>query len=256
MIIIIKTVINISNPFYTINIPYYNRLYRQPCRLSNFTLKGTIIKDPNRKLPEALLLFFVIFFPRNTGEYSLYSMEEIGYSLFWRLPAAILILLLLAPGREKLLSFRPKRDLLTLAVTLPLLCITGFLVSLAASVTGFLPPPAMEPPETGAGWLAAISLSVSIGFLEEAFFRLYLPLRIIEMKQDQTGRTAAIAHIVSGVIFALCHAYEGPWGIANALLAAFILSAAYIKSASFSGIVLAHGFYNVLVFLSTAIFRE
>jgi membrane protease YdiL (CAAX protease family) len=54
------------------------------------------------------------------------------------------------------------------------------------------------------------------------------------------------------LIFGLCHAYEGPWGFANALLAGAFLSLIYIKTASFHGVALSHGLYNILVYLYTA----
>ena len=143
-----------------------------------------------------------------------------------------------------------KRDILALAATLPALVLTGFLVSFCAKRTGHVPPVEVIPPNGSAGWIAAIFLSLSTGFLEEAYFRFYLPGRILEQNSARTCRTLLSAHIVSSLVFALCHAYEGPWGIANAILAAFVLSIASIKSSSFPGIALAHGLYNIIVFLS------
>ena len=221
---------------------------------SNNTIKGTFIKGINRKLLETLVLFFILFFPKNAPGFL--SIDEISYSFFWRLPAVVLIILLL----ESPILFRPKRDLIVFAAALPALFLTGFLVSLAAAVTGFLPPEKIRPPGGIQGWTAAILLSLSIGALEEAFFRVYLPERIMGLQQAEsakagkkTSRSAAPAFIVSAFIFALCHAWEGPWGIANALLASFVLSIAYIKSGSFPGIALAHGLYNIFVFLSVSL---
>ena len=198
-------------------------------------------------------MFFTLFFPRNAPEFL--SAGEAVYSLFWRLPAVVLILLLL----ESPPLFRPKRDFLVLAAALPALILAGFLVSLAAAFTGFLPPEEIKPPGGIQGWAAAILLSLSIGALEEAFFRVYLPERIMGFQQaesrragGETSRSAAPAFIASAVVFAFCHAWEGPWGIANALLASFALSIAYIKSGSFYGIALAHGLYNIFVFLTVA----
>ena len=187
-------------------------------------------------------MFFILFFPQKVQ--IVFPLDEIGYSLFWRLPGFILILLLL----KKPLLLKPKRDFAVLACTLPALCIAGFLVSLSAGLSGIFPPQEVPPPEGIPGWTAVILFSLTIGCLEEAYFRVYLPLRILELNQDR--RTAYLA---SALVFALCHAYAGPWSFANALLAAAVLSLAYIKSASFPGIALAHGLYNIFVFLAAAL---
>ena len=208
-----------------------------------------IIKGLNKRLLETVALFFVIFFPRNVPEF--FPMEEIGYTFLWRIPALILILLLL----ESPPVFRPKRDILVLAAALPTLMATGYIVSLAATLTGFYPPEEIMPPGNSLGWIAVIFLSFSIGALEEAFFRVYLPERILGIlaqKNGKTNRTIATAFIGAALVFSLCHVHEGPWGVTNAFLASAVLSIAYIKSASFPGIALAHGLYNIFVFLSAA----
>ena len=190
------------------------------------------------------MVFLVIFFPQNTGTIS--PFEIIVYSLFWRIPACILILLLL----DKKPVFRLKKDFFVLAAAFGALCLAGILVSLAAAITGFLPPAEIQAPSGITGWTAAILFSLCIGFLEEIYFRIYLVQKIIEINPEQTRFSIASAYFISSLIFALCHFYEGPWGIINALLAALVLSAAYHKSSSFFGIAAAHGLYNVFVFLS------
>jgi membrane protease YdiL (CAAX protease family) len=196
---------------------------------------------PFRNLVEAWALFFVLFFFQSVPLSS--PPEIITHSLLWRVPAFILILLLM----EKKLSFSIKRDLSAGAIALVALCITGFLVSLAAALTGSFPPQAVSPPKGALGWIAMILLSLSTGCLEEGYFRYYLPQRISALKP---GRAA---YLVSALIFALCHAYEGPWGFINALLAALALSLVYIKTSSFPGIAGAHGLYNIFVYLSASV---
>ncbi|MDR2661675.1 MAG: CPBP family intramembrane metalloprotease [Treponema sp.] len=83
--------------------------------------------------------------------------------------------------------------------------------------------------------------------MEESYFRVYLPRRLLPVC---SGLVTAFA--VPVLIFGLCHAYEGPWGFANALLAGAFLSFVYIKTASFHGIALAHGLYNILVYIYAA----
>ena len=226
-----------------------------------YTLKGAFIKGLNRKLLEALVLFFILFFPKNAAFFSFPG--EIGYSIFWRVPALILVLLLL----DKKPLFSPKKDLIVLTAALCALMVAGFLVSLAAAKTGFSPPIEIPLPAGIPGWIGVILLSLSIGALEEAYFRVYLPQRILELFQASsvssnhpaaadpsvTNRFVTIAFLLSGIIFALCHVYEGFWGVANALLASLTLSFIYIKSSSFPGIALAHGLYNVFVFLIAAL---
>ena len=192
----------------------------------------------------------------------LFPLENISYSLFWRFPACILILLFL----KKPLLFRPKKDLITAALCLPVLCLTGFLVSLAAAFSGFAPPDESSSfiilaPEGIFQWIAVILLSFSTGTLEELYFRIYLPLWILELKQDTANLAEKpilpaffnSACFLPALLFAFCHAYQGPWAFINALLAAFILSIAYIKSRSFAGIAIAHSLYNIFVFLMAAL---
>ena len=223
-----------------------------------------IIKGLYRKPLEALVLFFILFFPRNTASFSYFSyVEEISASIFWRIPALILILLL----AEKKPCINPKKIFMVLAAALPALIATGYLAALAAAKTGFSQSVKIPQPAGLPGWIGAILLSLSTGALEEAYFRLYLPERILELfpdhnaesgilkKEGQTrvSRSVAAAFVISGLLFALCHAYEGLWGAVNALLASLVLSLAYIKSSSFFGIALAHGLYNVFVFFTVTL---
>ena len=203
-----------------------------------------------------MVLFFVLFFPQRYHNLSadFLSSEEIVYSLLWRLPACILILLLY----NKPLPIKPKKDVFVTAITLPILCLIGFLVSLAAALTDFFSTiEGIPSPSDLIQWVAAILLSFGTGFLEEAFFRLYLPWRLLEMRQFPNNPPGSQllfnAYATSAIIFALCHIGSGPWAITNALLAAAVLSIAYIKSSSFMGIALAHGLYNIFVFFMTGL---
>jgi membrane protease YdiL (CAAX protease family) len=197
---------------------------------------------------EAAALFFILFFPATQSAAASSPDAIITQSLFWRVPAIVLIILLL----ENQEPLRIKTAFFTLAAALPALALTGFLASFFATRTGYLPPEPIAPPSGAPGWAAAVLLSFSTGYLEEAYFRVYLPRRFLDTPQASSPRAIAAAFTASGIIFALCHAYEGPFGILNAGLAAAVLSLAYIKSSSFHGIALAHGFYNCLVFLGAA----
>jgi len=199
----------------------------------------------NKNILAALALFFVLFFPQRFAPAS--PEGEILYSLSWRIPALVLALLLLEKSREEgtaLYSgpaFRPKRDLPVLGFAFPALCLLGFLVSFAAVRTGFPPPPVITP-SGGPAWAGVILACLSVGYLEEAYFRVYLPVQCAGF-----GRFTGFWFPV--LLFSLCHVYEGPWGFANAFLAALFLSAVYRKTLSFHGIALAHGLYNVFAYV-------
>ncbi|MDR0599828.1 MAG: CPBP family intramembrane metalloprotease [Treponema sp.] len=169
-----------------------------------------------------------------------------GYSLFWRIPALILIALLLE--RDRFNPFRPgKGDLPVLALCLPVLCLTGFLTALAAQVTGLFPGKEIPAPRGSFPWTSVILTSLCAGYLEEGYFRLYLPRRFLN-----AGLGTLKSFAVPVLVFGLLHAWEGPWGFANALLAGLFLSLVYNKTASFHGIALAHGLYNTLVYLAAS----
>ncbi|GHV86313.1 hypothetical protein AGMMS50230_19210 [Spirochaetia bacterium] len=137
---------------------------------------------------------------------------------------------------------------MVLALCLPALSLLGFVLALAASLSGFFPAQELPPPDGIYGWAAVILTSLTVGYLEETYFRLYLPERC---RAASFGPRSAF--IIPALIFGFCHAYEGPWGFANALFAGLLLAAAYNKTRSFHGIALAHGFYNILVYLSAGL---
>jgi len=194
----------------------------------------------------AIALFFVLFFPPRFVPAA--PEGEILYSFSWRLPALVLVLLLLEKSREEGTAlypgpaFRSKRDFPVLGFALPALCLLGFLASFAAIRTGF-PPPSLIPPSGCFAWAGVILACLTTGYLEEAYFRVYLPVQCAGFGLF-TGFWFPI------VLFSLCHVYEGPWGFANAFLAALFLSVVYRKKLSFHGIALAHGLYNVFAYVA------
>jgi membrane protease YdiL (CAAX protease family) len=98
-------------------------------------------------------------------------------------------------------------------------------------------------PATFSGWLVMLLSCVSTGYLEESFFRFYLLNKLGEL-----GVKTGTAVFVSVVFFALCHVYEGPWGVLNAVLAGTLLALLFLQYRSLHGIALAHGFYNTFVY--------
>jgi len=202
----------------------------------------------NNALFIALALFFVLFFPLNPDFISLTG--DIFHSLFWRLPAIILVLLLGKELSEKCdvkkppavsAAFRPARDFSVLGIALPVLCLLGFLASFCADRTGF-PVPALIRPSGAAAWVAVVLACLTTGYLEEAYFRVFLPVHCAVL-----GKWGGFWLPV--LLFSFCHIYEGPWGFINALLAAVMLSLVYKKTSSLHGIALAHGLYNMAAYV-------
>jgi len=172
------------------------------------------------------------------------------YLLFWKIPALILFLLLLGKSPEgnaalrQGVIFRPARDFSALALCLPILLLSGFFISFLADFSGFEPFP-VPLPGSALAWIVVILASLSTGYLEEAYFRVYLPAQC-----QQFGRIVGFWFPI--LFFSVFHVYEGLWGFINAFLAGFFLSLAYRRTLSFHGIALAHGLYNISVYLLAA----
>ena len=139
------------------------------------------------------------------------------------------------------------RDLFSFAAGFPGLVIIGlgisFLVMLFSVNQGLTPPPKVEAPATIPGWIVIVISCLGTGYLEETYFRYYL-LKILEKPLPQT----VFRIILSTALFSLCHVYEGPWGILNAVLAGILLSLLFIRFNSLHGIAWAHGGYNIFVY--------
>ncbi|GMO50819.1 MAG: hypothetical protein Ta2G_08550 [Termitinemataceae bacterium] len=88
-----------------------------------------------------------------------------------------------------------------------------------------------------------IFLSLFASLTEEFIFRYLLIaiLRHIKVK-------LIIAIIISSALFALCHRWEGPAGVANAFTSGIILCAMFVWRGSFGGIVAAHFLFDLLAF--------
>jgi membrane protease YdiL (CAAX protease family) len=209
------------------------------------------IKD----LFEPVLLFFVIFFapaaavsplPEAGAELER-AFQEIQRSLFFRLPAFLLILRL----ADKPIRLRPgSRDLWCGLLAFLSLAAAGFGFSLAAQLSGLFPAPPFAAPESAAAWIAAILSSLSSGYLEESYFRVYLLTRL-----SKAGTGVRETAAVSALLFGFCHIYEGPWGAANAVLAGLILSVFFMRYRVLHGIALAHSFYNIFVYAAMAFWK-
>ena len=210
---------------------------------------------------EALILYFVLFFPRMTdASFSILIpmaetipfsiLRELSRSLTYTLPSLALIWYLLSSkkGFFALKTEKPQlRDLYSLAAGLPGLILIGLGISslelLFQGYEGITLPPKVEAPVNTIGWIVMVISCLGTGYLEESYFRYYL-LTTLEKLLPQ----AVFRVILSTVLFSLCHVYEGPWGILNAVLAGILLSLLFVRFRSLHGIALAHGAYNIFVY--------
>jgi membrane protease YdiL (CAAX protease family) len=176
-------------------------------------------------------------------------LEELNRILVYNLPALALIwYLLLRPetGKPGRIPGFSRRDLWSVLAALPALLFTALSVSLAASLFNAIPgggPPGSPPPRISAWILISLSC-LSTGYLEESFFRYYL-----HEKLTLSGLSAPRFILVSAALFSLCHIYEGPWGVMNACFAGLLLALIFARFRALHGIALAHGLYNLLVYI-------
>lgn len=163
-------------------------------------------------------------------------------------PALILVLVFLI-GRASPASRGfglPRRGdaLVALGAFGALVVIAGATGLAASALPGVEVATGVEPPRTALGWIVVVFSCVITGYLEEGFFRAYILTRL-----DDVGVVGPRAILASSLLFALCHLYEGPWGVVNAALAAVALSVAFLARRSLHGPAWAHGAYNALVYL-------
>ena len=211
---------------------------------------------------EALILYFVLFFPAirapspdllaqgigAAGTIPFSAMALLGRTLTYTLPATALILYLISRGGPQPVDIRRaapgKQDILPFAISLPCLIIIGmFIAFLVSRFAGETAPPVIEGPHTFAGWAAVVLACLGTGYLEEIYFRHYLLTRL----ENIIPRTA-VRVLFSTALFAFAHIHYGPWGLLNAAVAGLFLSVVFLRYRSLHGIALAHAGYNMFVF--------
>jgi membrane protease YdiL (CAAX protease family) len=173
--------------------------------------------------------------------------RELTRIFLYNIPSFALIWYLIL-GKKNLrawgLGFPGRGDFFSLLFAFPGLLLIGLAISLISPLFTDTPPgPGIGAPENFAGWIVMILSCISTGYLEESFFRFYL-LTIPGELGIKPGRLV----FVSTLLFTLCHAYEGPWGMLNAVLAGAFLARIFLHRRSLHGIALAHGFYNAVVY--------
>jgi membrane protease YdiL (CAAX protease family) len=206
---------------------------------------------PPRPAPafEALLLYCILFLPAALRrspppEPVVFSVSgEVIRIAAYNLPALALIWYLWR--RDRPAPLPGFKDLLAFFWALPSLILTALCVSAAAArfpgdSQGFT----VQAPGGIAGMIVMFLSCISTGYLEESYFRYYLGEKFKEMDLPPW-----VFMLISGLLFALCHLYEGPWGTLNAMLAALILALIYIRFGCLHGLALAHGLYNAVTYL-------
>ncbi|MDR1586227.1 MAG: CPBP family intramembrane metalloprotease [Treponema sp.] len=201
---------------------------------------------------EPLILYMILFLPGSAGQSGAGNLiifsatNELIRIVLYDIPSLALIWYLLLKVR----SFKAwgvgiprKKDLVSGLLALPSLVLIGFAVS-AVSPLFQSEGPRLVPPSDVPGWLILVVSCISTGYLEESFFRFYLI-----SKRDEFGLSGAAAALISVVLFAVCHVYEGPWGFLNAVLAGSVLSFLFLRCHTLHGLAFAHGLYNTLVYI-------
>ena len=210
---------------------------------------------------EPLILYFVLFFPGiyalpfsspETGPLSFSILKELGRTLTYTVPSLALLWYLISDktGFSAIYEVKPlKSDLFPFAIASFGLIIIGLFTSLLLSIfSGVYAPPVLEAPQNIPGWIVISLACLGTGYLEESYFRYYL-LNKLEIPLPNTFLRIAL----STFLFSLCHIYEGPWGILNAVLAGILLSVLFIRFRSLNGIAWAHGFYNLFVYAASSL---
>jgi len=220
---------------------------------------------------EALILYFVLFFPgiyaspfpewlasgvEGIRSIPFSSIRELGRTLTYTIPSLALLWYLLsdkkgfsALSEVSINKQDMKRELLPFAIGLPGLIIIGIFVSLLASLFSDLsPPPLVEAPAGLVGWIVLVFSCLGTGYLEESYFRYYLLSYRLPALPGSFIPETVFRILVSTALFSLCHLYEGPWGVVNAVMAGLLLSLLFIRFGSLHGIAWAHGAYNIFVY--------
>jgi membrane protease YdiL (CAAX protease family) len=203
---------------------------------------------------EPLILYVVLFLsgsipqgqPPSSAAFS--AGTELNRILLFNIPSLALIwyLLLRRKSLKKWgIGLPGIRDLFPALFAFPGLLLIGFSISAIAPLFKEIPAGLpVESPASAAGWVIIVISCISTGYLEESFFRFYLLSAFNDMEISPAKQVFA-----SVLLFSVCHLYEGPWGTLNAVLAGVLLSLIFLHYRSLHGIALAHGLYNIFVYV-------
>jgi membrane protease YdiL (CAAX protease family) len=210
---------------------------------------------------ESLLIYILLFFSGSASSFINTAVAE-GFSsrieiikifLYYMPSLALIWYLLLRVKSVKEWNIKPgKNDLISCFITLPCLLITGFGVAFISSYIGESNIQITQNfPSAPFEWVILGCSCILAAYLEESFFRFYILSRRDELKLN-----AIPAMVVSVTLFSICHIYEGPWGFLNAVISAVILAFVFLRYNAIHGIAIAHGLYNIAVYVINAALIE
>jgi membrane protease YdiL (CAAX protease family) len=150
---------------------------------------------------------------------------------------------------------RPADLLWALLVALGVLLLLGLFGLAMAS----LPAAARRFFQSGYRWRLAdarllplaLLFSLVIGYREELFYRAYLLTRL-----GQAGLPSALAVAASSLLFAAGHAYQGPTGLAVALIMGLYFSLVFLRLRNLHLLAWSHALYNAGVLLITLLLPD
>jgi membrane protease YdiL (CAAX protease family) len=206
-----------------------------------------------------VLLYLVLFFPgfslgtalsdisREAIPFS--TVQELSRILSYTLPTLALLWYLILEKRSLVISprrLKPKlEDAYSFLWGFPGLVLIGIGISIMITrLSPFSAPPKVLAPDTVPGWIVMVCSCLGTGYLEESYFRFYL---LRKLENWISFRFLRIAFSV--LLFAFCHAYEGLGGTLNAVFAGILLSILFERHRSLHGIAIAHGCYNIFVYI-------
>ena len=167
--------------------------------------------------------------------------------ILYIIPSIALILYLMqTPRKIDFKALKPeKKDLICGIITLPSLLLIGIIISILSAYTSesFMEITYIIP-STITGWLILIIFCFFSAYFEEVFFRFYLI-----SKKDELNMSTPAVLVFSTTLFAICHIYEGFWGVLNASAAGLVLGIIFIRYKSLHGISIAHALYNITAYI-------
>ena len=208
---------------------------------------------------EAIILYIVLFLSGSAAQFTggagaadgFSAAREIALILFYFLPSLALVwYLLFKSWKLEFWVIRPgRKDVTAFLVTLPVLLITGYIIShVSSTVGGVSAQTAPFSPGNSAEWVILCFSCVFSAYLEESYFRFYLLSRRQELNLNATSALA-----LSTALFSICHIYEGPWGFLNAVLSGTFLAFIFLRYNSLHGIAAAHALYNISAYVINAL---
>lgn len=220
---------------------------------------------------EPLILYAVLFFRFASVSAAPQALPEpaefsAGAGLAWfvlhTVPSLALVWYLLLRAKslkEWGVTWPGRKDIIPALASLAAIALVGLGAAAAARHLGALPEfPRLLPPTAIVPWAVLVVFVFGGAYLEESFFRFYLLSKWVKTgnaprddgSQDSVSRGLGPhrAVFVSTLMFALCHAYAGPWGFVNAAVSGTALAYIFLRTRSLHGVSIAHGLYNVMVF--------